>query len=141
MRNWAFKKLVDSLLSDKVEIVLPKNVSPSKTVFLDARNKEEFEVSHLPNAIWVGYSDFDIKRVDLPKNTDLTVYCSLGKRSDDIGLKLQQAGFNNVKNLYGGIFQWVNEGFSVEDSTGPTQKVHVYSKTWGIWLQKGDKVY
>ena len=141
MRDWAFKKLVDSLLSDQIEVVAPKEVLTSKTVFLDARDKKEFDVSHLPNAIWVGYKDFDITRVDLPKDANLTIYCSLGKRSEDIGIKLQEAGYTNVKNLYGGIFQWVNEGFSVEDSLGKTQNVHAYSKTWGIWLQKGNKVY
>jgi 3-mercaptopyruvate sulfurtransferase SseA len=54
---------------------------------------------------------------------------------------LQQAGFTNVKNLYGGIFQWMNEKKPVYNHKGLTQQVHPYSRSWGIWLQRGEKVY
>ncbi|RYF52680.1 MAG: rhodanese-like domain-containing protein, partial [Cytophagaceae bacterium] len=35
-----------------------------------------------------------------------------------------------------------NQGNPVVDSTGkPTRRVHAYSRTWGIWLNRGEKVY
>jgi len=33
------------------------------------------------------------------------VYCSLGIRSEVIAKKLKKAGYTNVFNLYGGIFE------------------------------------
>ncbi|WP_159038468.1 hypothetical protein [Brumimicrobium mesophilum] len=44
--------------------------------------------------------------------------------------------------MYGSIFEWVNEGKPVYNLEGEeTMKVHAYSKSWGIWLKKGEKVY
>jgi rhodanese-related sulfurtransferase len=44
------------------------------------------------------------------------VYCSIGKRSDEITKMLGEAGFTNARNLYGGIFEWVNQGHPVFNS-------------------------
>lgn len=140
MRNWAFDKMVNTMLKNTVETVLPSNVDTNKTIFLDAREKNEFEVSHLPNAIWVGYETFDISSLNLDKQSDITVYCSVGKRSEDIGLKLKEAGYTKVKNLHGGIFKWVNQGYTVFKGANQTDSVHTYSKSWAIWVTKGNKV-
>ena len=51
-------------------------------------------------------------------------------------------GFENVRNLYGGIFQWKNQDKPVVDTKGiKTDSVHTYSKAWSKWLKKGIKVY
>jgi len=112
-------------------------------VLLDAREPREFAVSHLRGARLVGYDTFSLAEVqDLPKNAPIVVYCSVGLRSEKIGARLQQAGFTNVRNLYGGIFEWVNEDQPIEGASGqPTDRVHAYSPTWGVWLQRGQKVY
>lgn len=114
-------------------------------VVLDTREREEFEVSHLEGAIWVGYDTFELKEVLqlVPnKDTRIVVYCSVGVRSEDIGQKLQDAGYANVQNLYGGIFEWKNQGHPVYNETGlSTEKVHGYSKYWGSLLTNGTKVY
>jgi 3-mercaptopyruvate sulfurtransferase SseA len=63
-------------------------------------------------------------------------------RSEKIGARLRQAGFTNVRNLYGGLFEWVNEGQPVYTETNQlTTRVHAYAPSWGVWLQRGDKVY
>ena len=112
---------------------------------LDARESEEFGVSHLENAEWIGYDDFDIEKFALQfpdKNASFVVYCSIGVRSEDIGEQLQKAGYTNVQNLYGGIFEWKNKAYPVVDSTNKkTEKVHAYSKYWGRLLTNAEKVY
>lgn len=112
-------------------------------VLLDTRSKAEFEVSHLPHAQWVGYDDFDLNRVKkVPKNANVVLYCSVGYRSEKVGEKLLAAGYQHVHNLYGSLFEWVNQGNSVVDNQGnPTQRVHAYSRLWGVWLKRGEKVY
>ncbi|WP_289060895.1 rhodanese-like domain-containing protein [uncultured Zobellia sp.] len=114
-------------------------------IFLDAREKTEYEVSHLKDAIWVGYDTFQLDSVTSHlqnKNKEIVVYCSIGVRSEDIGEKLKKAGYTNVKNLYGGIFEWKNKGYPVYDSIGnPTENVHAFNKHWGKLLNAGEKVY
>jgi len=115
------------------------------TVLLDARESEEFEVSHLKSAIWVGHKTFEIDSlltIVPEKDSEIVVYCSIGVRSENIGEKLMKAGYTNVKNLYGGIFEWKNKGFPVFDAEKKeTEKVHAFSKHWGKLLTKGEKVY
>jgi rhodanese-related sulfurtransferase len=114
-------------------------------VILDTREIKEFEVSHIASAKYVGYKRFSSEEISaeiLNKNKLIVVYCSLGIRSEDIGEKLKKEGFTNVKNLYGGIFEWKNNTFPIIDSEGKnTENVHVYSKFWGNWLKNGKKVY
>ena len=115
----------------------------SNVVILDTRAKEEFEVSHIEGARFLDYDGFKISDVgDISKDSEVIVYCSVGYRSERIGEKLQKAGYTNVKNLYGGIFSWKNEGYQVVGGQGfPTDSVHTYNKSWGKWLIKGIKVY
>ncbi len=114
-------------------------------VVLDSREEPEYNVSHLSKAQFVGYNNFSAEEISekiKDKNTPIVVYCSLGIRSEQVGEKLKKAGFTDVQNLYGGIFEWKNKEFPVVDSLNvETQKVHVFSKPWGKWLTKGEKVY
>lgn len=117
----------------------------TNSILLDTRKKEEYLVSHLEKATWVGFDHFDIEQIqkEIPDTTTpIVVYCSIGVRSEDIGEKLQKAGYSNIKNLYGGIFEWKNQGNAVVDSTmQPTERIHAFSKHWGKLLTKGDKIY
>ena len=109
---------------------------------MDAREADEYNVSHLAKAKLVGYNNFNIDSLNVKdKNTPIVVYCSVGYRSGKIAEKLIEKGYTNVQNLYGGIFEWKNEGNNVVDKNGTTNDVHPYSKSWGIWLKKGNKVY
>jgi len=139
-----YKALLRSTYDKDLALVYPDQKDLiNNAILLDTREKTEFNVSHLKGAQWVGYESFDMSAVkDIPKNQPIVVYCSIGARSQEIGKKLKQSGYSEVYNLYGGIFHWVNENNPVFhlDSI-PTNKVHTYNKMWGIWLNKGEKVY
>lgn len=141
----SFNLLLKAMLSHSVpELTISKLSSiDTSSVFLDAREKAEFQVSSIPNATWVGYESFDLKTVnDLDKSAPIVVYCSIGYRSEKVAEQLINAGFTNVKNLYGGIFEYVNQELPLIDTEGnQTNKIHAYSKTWGMLLKKGEKVY
>lgn len=140
----SYENMLGTLLKKTVEPTKVKTASFSKSAyFLDTRTKAEFEISHIKNAQWIGFEEFNMGKLkNIPKNAELIVYCSVGARSEQIGEKIKKAGFSNVKNLWGGLFQWVNEGYQVYDKNEKiTQKVHAYSPEWGVWLLKGEKVY
>ena len=126
-------------------ITVEELVDGEDYLILDSREKEEFNVSHIPDAHWVGYDSFSLDKVNqIITETDvkIVVYCSVGVRSEDIGEQLLRNGYTEVKNLYGGIFQWKNNRQIVVDSMGQeTQNVHVYSKYWSRLLTHANKVY
>ena len=112
-------------------------------IYLDAREKEEFNVSHIKGAIHIGYNNFDISKLpEIKDKTTIIVYCSVGYRSEKIAEKLIEKGYSQTKNLFGGVFDWINKGYSVYDNEGKeTQKIHGYNESWAKWLTKGDVVY
>lgn len=140
----AYNLTLKALLSHSTPEVSVAQVKALKDfLILDAREINEYEVSHIKNSVYVGYDKFTFEPLkDVSRNQKIVVYCSVGYRSEKIAEKLLQAGFTDVSNLYGGIFEWVNQGNEVVDNKGAkTDKVHAYSSTWGIWLNKGTKVY
>ena len=143
----SYELMLDALLSHSVNEVSAKELDSlvkvsDNLILLDAREKREYEVSHIKNAIWVGYNDFKVNRLkNVRKDSKVIVYCSVGARSEKVSEKLLKRGYSNVSNLYGGIFEWVNAGKEVVDSLGTTNKVHAYNKAWGVWLKNGEKVY
>ena len=145
VKSKSFQFVLNTMLSDKTPFIDIKEAAANKNnyTFLDAREAKEYNVSHIPNARFVGFDQFELSQTsDLPKNKPLIIYCSIGKRSEKITKELLKEGFSNVRNLYGGIFEWVNEGNGVVDNENrPTNKVHAYGRFWGKWLEKGEKVY
>ena len=133
------------LTHDVPEItVAAASQAADKAVFLDAREPAEYDVSHIAGAVPVGYDHFDLSEVkDIPKDQEIIVYCSVGYRSEKVSEQLLAAGYQKVTNLYGGIFEWKNQGHPVVNPAGePTDEVHAYNRTWGMWLKKGAiKVY
>lgn len=117
----------------------------SDIAILDSREVKEYKVSHLKGALHVGYNDFSALTISeeiSDKNTPIIVYCSLGIRSEVVANKLKKAGFTNVKNLYGGIFEWKNKDYPIINTkNNKTDSVHTFSKTWSKWLTKGIKVF
>lgn len=147
VKDESFNIMLNTLLSNSVEQIdvemLSKKIDKEDLIILDAREKIEFDVSHIEGAKHVGYDNFRKSALkDIDRDTELIVYCSVGYRSEKIGEKLEKLGFQNVKNLRGGIFEWKNKGFPVVNNQGDTtNKVHAFDKNWGIWLQNGEKVY
>lgn len=141
-QSMSYKILLSTLYSNDFPVIKPTEVKNGEYIFLDTRELKEYKISHIKNALHVGYTEFDLQSIEeVSKDAPIILYCSIGVRSQEIGEQLKSAGYTRIYNLYGGIFQWVNEGFPVYNEQGKTNNVHAYSKMWGIWLNKGEKVY
>ncbi len=142
-QSLAYKALLESLYDKDFPVVKPGQITNLQNYqVLDAREMSEFNISHLQGARWIGYETFSMEKTSgLDKKKPVLIYCTVGARSQEIGKKLREAGFERVYNLYGGIIHWKNENNPLFSGDLPTQKVHTYSKSWGIWLNKGEKVF
>ena len=140
-------KLLEKHNTESVPYIYVKQLEKQTPppILLDAREWSEYKVSHLKNAIYIGYDEFKIESIQkkIPnKNTRIVVYCSLGIRSNYIANRLKKAGYNNVENLYGGIFEWKNNNLPIYNAVEKTtDSIHAFSKAWSKWVKKGIKVY
>jgi rhodanese-related sulfurtransferase len=127
------------------------NAKQPQPLVLDTRSEAEYAVSHLAEARrFDGTTDLAIapSLKNISKDTPIVVYCSVGYRSAKVAQQLEQAGFQNVSNLEGGLFQWTNEGRAAQPiSAGalvragqPTQLVHPYSAAWGMLLNRQHRI-
>lgn len=108
----------------------PKRPQP---LLLDVRTPAEFDVSHLQGAQRI---DPDAKApFPLPHDRPIVTYCSVGYRSAALAKRLREAGYKDVQNLQGSIFQWANEGRPVYRDGKPVSKVHPYNGIWGRLLE------
>jgi len=136
--NSVYRHSVPAVTVDELQTLIQRGA-----VLLDTREDDEFEVSHIRYAQPVGYIWFDMREVyNIPKSDTLVVYCAVGNRSERIGEKLRKAGYRHVYMLFGGIYEWVNQGNPIYNSQNiQTTEVHVYDKNWSRWLEAGSPVY
>ena len=144
----AFDKKLQSLYRNSVLTIAPTELQSlikgnKKVLVLDTRKPEEYNVSHLPGAVLINYSTYTARELDqFDRKAKVVVYCTVGYRSERVGEKLLKLGFKDVRNLYGGIVEWKNEGFpTLNKNNKPTDSIHAYNKNWSRWVLKGIKVY
>ncbi|PPK87182.1 rhodanese-related sulfurtransferase [Neolewinella xylanilytica] len=107
----------------------------SGAIFLDAREPEEYALSHLPGARSLGYKDPTYSVLDgADPGTPLVVYCTIGYRSERMVEELKSRGFRHVYNLYGSVYAWLLAGNPVVNESGETDRVHTYNRKWGTYL-------
>ncbi len=140
--NPDYKKTVDSYLNFKVPTTTVDILSTLKRphVILDAREREEYDVSHIPDALYLGYKKPQYDVLDnVDKDELIIIYCSIGYRSEKIGQKLKKKGFNNVMNLYGSIFEWANQNYPLHNNQDQVVKqIHGYNKKWSQWIDNDE---
>lgn len=113
-----------------------------KTIVFDVREKNEFDVSHLPQAIQVdpeiSNQSFISSYKEQVTGKNIVFYCSVGQRSSVLASRLKPAlieqGATKVYNLKGGVFRWSNEKKELIQDKKPTQFIHPYNPLWGLLL-------
>lgn len=79
-------------------------------VILDVRTEEEYNESHIPDAILIPDCEIMTKaeQVLTDKEQLILVYCRSGRRSKNASQALAELGYTNVKE-FGGIIDWPYE--------------------------------
>lgn len=137
-----FEKTVDEYISRTVPIISCQELEEEKedVLIFDIRESNEYNTSHIRDAVHLGYDNPKMQKLeDVDKDQPIVVYCSIGYRSEKLGEQLQEMGFTNVRNLYGSIFEWVNQGKPVVNGKNQAVKsVHTYNKKWSKWVNNED---
>lgn len=87
----------------------------SGAILLDTRNLYESRIGSFKNAILPEIETFDefpdaVRKMDLPKDQQILIFCTGGIRCEKAILALEEQGFSNVAQLEGGILKYLEEG-------------------------------
>lgn len=130
------QKLERLVTADSLAVSAHEANAMKNALFLDARELNEYAISHLPGARLLGYDELDLGVVnDVDKDRPVVVYCTVGYRSERAAEKLRDAGFKQVYNLYGSLYAWKLAGLPLVDARGnTTEQLHTYNKKWGRFV-------
>lgn len=91
------------ITSQELKVKLDSNESCR---LLDVREPEEFEICHIKGSILIPLSELDDHLHDFDLSREYIVICKSGDRSKDAIQKMEKKGFNDLKELKGGIVSW-----------------------------------
>lgn len=103
--------------------VTPKEASAmfseKNAIIVDVREDSEWKEQHIAGAIHIPLVQVASRLSELAqyKDTNVVVQCRSGKRSAKAASTLQDAGFNKVYNLTGGIIAWDKDGLATTKSS------------------------
>jgi adenylyltransferase/sulfurtransferase len=75
-------------------------------MLVDVREPYEYEIARIEGSRLIPLGELETHVSDLPRTGKLVLQCHSGGRSEQATRLLQQAGFENVYNLEGGIDAW-----------------------------------
>jgi len=117
--NVLMNKLEDKVKGIQASEVREKLGTSGKNFqILDVREEAEVKAKRIPDAIWLPYGELKKRLGELDKGKEIAVHCESGLRSYKACLKLQQEGFQNVKNIDGGLLCWCYDLISEDKSKG-----------------------
>lgn len=116
----AIKSGADLISEAKARIreVTPKQVMADTNphlVLLDVRERNEWNLGHLPNAIHIPRGSMETKvEALIPRDKHVVIYCQSGNRSAFAAETLQEMGYEDVASMSGGIREWADIGGEID---------------------------
>jgi adenylyltransferase/sulfurtransferase len=88
---------------------LKKKLDAGETPFvLDVREPNEYQINRIPGSTLIPLGDLPRRYQELPRDREIVAQCKMGGRSAKAMDFLKSVGFTNVKNLRGGILEWID---------------------------------
>ncbi len=85
----------------QVHITKVRELVENNEFIIDAREKAEYENSHLINAVNIPLSEFRDRLDEIPKDRPVYIHCRSGQRSYNMVRALGNLGYKNVYNIAG----------------------------------------
>jgi glyoxylase-like metal-dependent hydrolase (beta-lactamase superfamily II)/rhodanese-related sulfurtransferase len=103
MFEWAKAGLPAAHVPQLSPVEFQAMAKTQKLTLVDVRAVGEYRKSHIEGAVNIPAPDLRARFVELPKDVPLVTVCSTGHRSSMAASILQQHGFDDVRNLAGGM--------------------------------------
>ena len=95
---------------ETTSVDLKKRIDAGDDVLiLDVREPNEYQICRIPGSVLIPLGELPRRYAELPKDKDIVAHCKMGGRSAKAQEFLQSVGFKRVKNLKGGILDWIDK--------------------------------
>jgi rhodanese-related sulfurtransferase len=85
---------------------------------LDVREDDEWSAGHAPDAHHLPMMQVPARMGEIPNDGDVVVVCRSGGRSSQVVAYLMNNGWDNVRNLDGGMHDWAAAGRPMVSESG-----------------------
>ncbi len=101
---------------DEIAEVDARSARDLDALFVDVRERDEWEEGHIPGAVHVprGNLESRIEGVAGDRTTQIVLYCASGARSVFAAKSLGDLGYERVVSLSGGFADWKRNGYDVQ---------------------------
>jgi rhodanese-related sulfurtransferase len=106
----------------QVPSVTPDQVEPG-VYLLDVRESDEWTAGHAPGAHHLPMMEVPARMAEVPTDEEVVVVCRAGGRSGQVVAYLMNQGWDNVRNLDGGMQSWAGAGRDVVRDDGQQARV------------------
>jgi adenylyltransferase/sulfurtransferase len=76
---------------------------------LDVREPNEYQICRIAGSTLIPLGEVASRSAELDRNRDIAVLCKVGGRSAKAVTLLQERGFTRVRNVKGGILEWIDK--------------------------------
>src|SRR5688500_9845719 len=91
-------------------VELKKKLDAGDDLFiLDVREPNEYQINRIPGSTLIPLGELPRRYQELPKDREIIAHCKMGGRSAKAQEFLKSVGITNVKNLKGGVLEWVDK--------------------------------
>ncbi|HXE79620.1 MAG TPA: rhodanese-like domain-containing protein [Vicinamibacterales bacterium] len=99
---------VDS--SDITATELNERLQRGDRIFvLDVREPQEYQINRIPGSTLIPLGELPQRYQELDPSMEIVTQCKSGARSAKAADFLRQKGFTRVRNLKGGILDWIDK--------------------------------
>jgi adenylyltransferase/sulfurtransferase len=91
-------------------VALKARMDAGDTPFiLDVREPNEYQINRIPGSTLIPLGELPRRYQELPRDRPIVAQCKMGARSAKAMEFLRSVGFDDVKNLRGGILDWIDK--------------------------------
>lgn len=91
-------------------VELKKRLNAGDTLLiLDVREPTEYQINRIEGSTLIPLGELPRRYQELPRDREIVTQCKIGARSAKARDFLKSVGFTNVRNLRGGILDWIDK--------------------------------
>lgn len=91
-----------------------RKLAAREAIMIDVREPAEWRAGHVKGAKHIPLGDLATRLGEIPRDREVLLFCRSGNRSGTATKLLRSQGFEQVRNVEGGIIAWTGRGFPVE---------------------------